>query len=361
MPISVVMIARATLYRIPGGDTLQITETAAFLRKKGIQVDVKITNEIIDYEKYDLIHFFNLTRPADMLIHIRRSGKPYVVSTIFIDYAEFDKSYRKGLSGLLFRFLPADSIEYIKTISRWIKGNDNLMSAEYVLKGQRSSVKKVLAKAAVLLPNSENELKRLRVNYPNDTDYIVVPNGVNSTKFIDHNDTKKNPKMVLCVARIEGIKNQLNLIKAINGTDFQLNIIGAPAPNQLAYYRACKAEASENVHFLGHLETDNLLNYYRSAKVHILPSWFETTGLSSLEAAVMGCQVVITEKGDAKEYFGDQAYYCDPGSPKSIFETLQKAAKEKVNPLLKDKVIADYNWEKAADATLKGYLKAIEK
>ena len=32
----------------------------------------------------------------------------------------------------------------------------------------------------------------------------------------------KDPLMVLCVARIEGIKNQLNLIKALNNTEYQL-------------------------------------------------------------------------------------------------------------------------------------------
>jgi len=37
---------------------------------------------------------------------------------------------------------------------------------------------------------------------------------------------------VLCIARIEGIKNQLNLIKALNDTEFNVLLIGSHAPNQ---------------------------------------------------------------------------------------------------------------------------------
>ncbi len=63
-----------------------------------------------------------------------------------------------------------------------------------------------------------------------------------------------------------------------------------------------------------------------------MPSWFETTGLSSLEAAAMGCNIVITRKGDAYEYFGDYAYYCDPESPDSIFKAIEKAASNSILP-----------------------------
>jgi len=39
----------------------------------------------------------------------------------------------------------------------------------------------------------------------------------------------------------------------------------------------------------------------------VLPSWFETTGLSSIEAGVMGCNIVITDKV-MQEYFSHHAF-----------------------------------------------------
>ncbi len=83
--MKVAFISRATLYTSPGGDTKQLEETAAGLRLMGVQVDVFLANEKIDYSSYDLLHFFNIIRPADVIAHVRKSRKPYVVSTIFVE------------------------------------------------------------------------------------------------------------------------------------------------------------------------------------------------------------------------------------------------------------------------------------
>jgi glycosyltransferase involved in cell wall biosynthesis len=160
---------------------------------------------------------------------------------------------------------------------------------------------------------------------------------------------------VLCVARIEGIKNQLNLIKALNNTRFHLLIIGSHAPNQASYYHHCRSIAAKNVDFIDHIPVEMLLTWYQRAKVHVLPSWFETTGLSSVEAAAMGCNIVITDKGDTREYFGDDAFYCDPSEPKSILEAIEKASLGPFNENLRKKILKYYTWEQAAIQTLKAY------
>src|SRR6476659_304125 len=100
----------------------------------------------------------------------------------------------------------------------------------------------------------------------------------------------------------------------LNGTRFQLYLVGDPAPHHMSYFHECQKQAGNNIHFVRQVSQAELVEYYSKAKVHVLPSWFETAGLSSLEAAAMGCNVVITRKGDAHEYFGDEAEYCDPAS-----------------------------------------------
>ena len=119
--IKVAMIVRSTLYTVQGGDTIQALQTARSLRTQGVTVDIRLTNEQINYEQYQLLHFFNITRPADILYHIRKTDLPFVVSTILINYSEYDKYHRKGISGILFRYLPADSIEYLKAIAAGYK------------------------------------------------------------------------------------------------------------------------------------------------------------------------------------------------------------------------------------------------
>lgn len=354
----VAMIARSTFYAVPGGDTVQALQTARELISLGIETEVKLANEQIAYERYDLLHFFNIIRPADILYHSRKAGKPFVVSTILCNYSEYDKFHRKGIAAL-FSFLAADQLEYLKTIARWLLGKDHLSGKSYLWKGQRKSIVGILNRAAMILPNSESEYLRVVQSYAQKVKYMIVPNGADPALFQYDPAVKKDPRLVLCVARIEGLKNQLNLIKALNDTEYNLLIIGSAAPNQAAYYRKCREIAADNIQFIDHMPQAELVSYYRKAKVHILPSWFETTGLSSVEAALMGCSIVITNKGDAREYFMGAAFYCDPAEPQSILAAVETAASAGMNQALRQKILGNYTWKHAAMQTKKSYQLAI--
>jgi glycosyltransferase involved in cell wall biosynthesis len=356
--MKVAFITRSTLFTVPGGDTVQVVETARHLKEMGVSPEIKLAFDEIDYQQFDMLHFFNLTRPADILYHSKKAQKPFVVSTILCDYSEYDKHHRKGI-GMLFSFLPADGIEYLKTIARWLKGSDHLASSEYLWRGQRSSIDRILKTAGMILPNSLSEHRRISKNYPNKAGCVVVPNGVDTRLFQRDGFTSREADLVICVARIEGIKNQLNLIKALNNTRFRLLIIGTHAPNQKGYYEECRTMAASNITFIDHVPQTELVRHYQRAKVHVLPSWFETTGLSSLEAAVMGCNIVITEKGDAKEYFGTNAFYCDPAEPESILSAIEKASRSSYNEVLHELILKRYTWKQAAIQTYKAYQQTI--
>jgi glycosyltransferase involved in cell wall biosynthesis len=353
--VKILFISRASLFSNRGGDTIQIEQTARWLKKQDVEVDIRLCNEAIDYQSYDLLHFFNIIRPSDILYHIRASSKPYVVSTIFVDYREFDRSQRKGISGFVFRFLPGGIIEYLKVIARALFNGEKIISREYLWMGHRKSIKKIISGSAMLLPNSHNEYRRLSQYFKVEHDYMVVPNAVDPEIFPLTEARTKNPLMVLCVGRFEGLKNQLRLIRALKETEFQLYLVGAASTNQKEYYEECRREAGPNVHFVNQLPQAGLMAYYQEAKVHVLASWFETTGLSSLEAAAMGCNLVITDRGDTREYFEDLAWYCDPGSAESIRKAVEMAAATPVNLALQKKVREQYNWAEAAKKTGEAY------
>jgi glycosyltransferase involved in cell wall biosynthesis len=358
--MKIALITRSTLLTQKGGDTIQVLQTAQCLRRLGVQADIIAANDIPDYSQYDLLHFFNIIRPADILHHIRKFSKPFVVSPVLVDYSEYDKFYRKGLPGLSFRFLSSDTIEYLKTIARGIIGRDRISSLSYLWRGHRKSITDILSKTALLLPNSDLEYERLKELYANELPYMTVHNGIDENLFRPNPIVKKDPNLVVCAARIEGIKNQYNLIKALNNTAYTVVIIGAPAHNQMDYYRRCRNIASKNIIFLDHLSQQELVQYYQKAKVHILPSWFETCGLSTLEAAAMGCNVVITDKGFTREYFEDFAFYCDPSSTASILEAVEKAAASPAREGLQKKILNCYTWKKAAQQTLRAYQKIVK-
>lgn len=355
--MNILFISRATLYKDKGGDTVQVVNTAKYLEKLGAKITIRLCDEKIDYAPFDLIHFFNIIRPADILIHVEKSGKPYVISTIYVDYSEYEKKMRRGISGFVFKRISPDLIEYAKVIARSVINGERISSLSYLVLGQRRAIRKIIRNAAMLLPNSHSEYNRLKKNYSIDHSYKVIPNAIDPSLFKKQvAPVPREANLVICAGRIEGRKNQLNLIRALNGTKYELILIGSPSANQTAYYQACRKMAGANISFIDNISQETLINYYNRAKVHVLPSWFETTGLSSLEAAAMGCNIVITDKGDTREYFENYACYCDPGSPESIFAAVEKAAREDFNEPLREKIFTQYTWLQTAQKTLDAYL-----
>jgi glycosyltransferase involved in cell wall biosynthesis len=353
--VKVAFISRASLFTNRGGDTIQVMQTASWLRKGGLEVDIMLCNEKVPYENYDLLHFFNLIRPADILYHIRKSGKPYVISTIFVDYHEYDQSVRKGLSGFVFRVLPSGFTEYLKVIARYFANGEKIISPEFLFLGHHRSMKKVIRKAALLLPNSAHEYMRLSKVFGISKPFRVIPNAIDQDIFIGSQDHQKEQHTILCVGRVEGLKNQINLIRALNDTAYHLYLIGAASANHSKYYEQCRRVAAPNIFFVDAIPQQELVDYYRRARVHVLPSWFETTGLSSLEAAAMGCNIVVSDRGDVRDYFGDLAFYCDPRSPDSIRKAIDQAATAPLRQALTDKVRKEFTWELAAEKTAAAY------
>jgi glycosyltransferase involved in cell wall biosynthesis len=103
-------------------------------------------------------------------------------------------------------------------------------------------------------------------------------------------------------------------------------LVGYPHPHHPDYYDAAKrmAEKNPNVSIRPGVPHKELISLYQGAKVHILPSWFETTGLVSLEAALCGCNIVTTSRGYARDYFQNMAWYCDPLSLRPFVVPLRR-------------------------------------
>lgn len=360
--MNVLMISRATLYSVMGGDTVQVVQTAKYLRDLGVNVDIKMTNEEIDYQNYDLIHFFNIIRPADILSHIADSNLPFVVSPIYVDFSEYDKQMRKGLLGFAFKFFDLNTIEYLKCLARYVKNGEKIGSNLYLVKGHKNSIKYIARQSEYLLPNSNSEYLRFERDYKVKKDYEVVPYAVDRGTF--NMDAQPDPNYldhVLCVARFEGRKNQLNVIKALKNTDYKLSLVGHVSPNHQSYYEECKREASTapNVKIVSHVKQSELSPIYKASKVHVLASWNETAGLTTMEAALLGCNVVITDKGDTRDHFKDYAFYCEPDDIDSIRRAVTEAYNTPNNGELRKFIMENYTWEIAAKKTLKVYQKAL--
>ncbi len=356
--LKIAFIVRSTLFKIIGGDNVQVVNTSEELKKLGIQVDIFLAGESVDVNEYDLIHLFNVIRPADHLRYIRGLKKPLAISTIYLDYTDFDRWGRGWFFNKLLQLTGKNGADYLKNNYRFLRSQDRLVSPIYLL-GHKRAVKSVLERADILLPNSNSEYKRLYKEYGVSNEYHVIPNGVSEDLFSELPEVVRRDDQVVCVGQIYGLKNQHSLIRAVNNIGARLTIIGKAPPNHINYYNYCESIAGKNVDFVDFIPQERLLNYYASAKVHALPSWFETTGLSSLEAGAMGCNLVVGSGGDTREYFEDKATFCEANDCKSIEKALLKELNKPTDNLFREKVLEKFTWRKAAEETLAAYYKVL--
>lgn len=361
--------SRTTLFSVPGGDTVQVLKTKEYLEKIGVTVDISTDLEP-KLDGYDIVHLFNLIRPQDVLVQVRNAksyNKKVALSTIYGLYTEYDRTARNGISKFVSQILSTSSLEYLKTVARAIKNKEfhkGILS--YLACGHTKAQREIVSSVDVFLPNSASEMDRVIADFQNarHKSFVVVPNAVDSMLFnpnevVVSNDINRYTGCILCVARIEGRKSQLNLVRAMKGLPYQLVLIGKPAPNHLGYFEQIKEEASENVHILGQVDHNLLPQFYKAAKVHALISWMETPGLSSIEAGVMESNLVVTDKGDPRDYFGEYAFYCDPGNVDSIRKALIDAYEAPFNSALRTHILKNFTWERTAEKTLEGYYHAL--
>lgn len=358
--MKVLFISRATLYTSKGGDTVQIMQTARSLRQLDVEVDIALSNDKkIDYSQYQLLHFFNIIRPADIIYHADKSGLPYVVSPIYLSYEDIPKTYKHPLYRAL-GLLGKHGQEYVKTLARCLKNGEKVTSWKYIFLGHRRAITYILRHCTYLLPNSHSEYSRLKADFPEAGRFAVIPNSIDTAVFHEDATTPERKPALLCVARIEPIKNQLNVINALRDTNTPITFVGDAAPNHSAYYQECRRAAYGNVQFISHQEPATVAALYQQHQTHILASWFETTGLSSLEAAACGCTLVVSEKGDTREYFSDHVQYCHPGDLQSIRNAVQQALQTASDPLFAGRIARENNWDMTAQKTITVYKRVLD-
>jgi len=349
--LKVLFVSRSTLYEQAGGDTIQVEQTAHYLRQLGCTVDIYTSGPRPKLDHYEVLHFFNIIRPFDILPFLKeRQKQAFFISSIYVDYSSSVK-YSSWAIRFLYSAFGKNTLELIKAKARWLKGKDRFPGFNYLFRGHKKSIEYLLRQSDAVLAATESEILQLRRDFKSAFKGKKIDLG---TEHIgSFSESTKHEHTILCAGRIEMRKNQLNLIKAVKNSRYQLTLAGQAATNQKKYYKACKEEASPNIKFAGHLSLKELNKEYTKAKVHALPSFHETTGLSSLEALLAGCQIVVSNTDIQKEIFMDKAHYCDPGKPESIAQAIDKAMEKKESH--QNWVKENFSWKQSAEKILNLY------
>jgi glycosyltransferase involved in cell wall biosynthesis len=332
---------------VMGGHSVQAENTAQGLRDLGVDLTVSGEIDPAGDHTYDIVHTFGA---SNQVVRAARRTASAVVATPIWTSSEYlttggRPSTVTGRAEFAVRVASSTARRGIHETARRLRERFDAAALAY-------------ESADLLLPNSQGEAVQIRDDLGVSTPMYVVPNAVDQRWFTPP-DGSTDRAGVAYVGRVEPHKNQLGLIRELRGTGIPVVIAGPSHPHHAEYAAQCRHEADEFVTFHrggGRLE---MREVYRGAAVHALPSWFETTGLASLEAAATGCAVVTTNRGYAGEYFGGDVTYCDPGRRGSIRDAVESALAVGPTPELRRRVIENYTWEHAARATLVGYQLAL--
>jgi glycosyltransferase involved in cell wall biosynthesis len=355
----------------PGGDNTQLSKTRLSLERLGVNVIECELDQLDSPPDVDLAHVFNIQEPEaawTVFQKIRPWGIPIVLSSIYWDMYEYwaenamrERFLWKQLSRVLGKK---------QTAKRYIQWQKLKAPKDSTWKLQRQ----LLSIADRVLPNSVSEGELLRTTFRMDPGFLskvdVVPNGID----LEYYDPLPEPDpsfytafgrrdFVLQVGSINPVKNQLGLIQALFDIPIPIVFVGKVSDAYPEYGQACRKLGTErgDVYFVDHLKYDELPGIYASAAVHALPSWRETPGLVSLEAAATGCRIVTTSIGSTRDYFGDLAWYCHPADPQTIRLAVQSALDAKPAYVLRERILSEFTWHKAGERTLASYKSLLGK
>jgi glycosyltransferase involved in cell wall biosynthesis len=339
-------IAPASISAVNGGLRTQVNMTIEHVKRFGVEpIKISPWDHSIKWSQLDLIHVFGATvENSGIFPQISNLGVPLILSPVF--YSNRNSNHIKV------------SIRIEKLLSAFGSG----IRLDFGIK------KDLCDLADLILPNTGREADLIQYGFGISPSKLnVIPNGVEErfsqavkTPFVEKYGVEE---FVLFVGQASAErKNVISLFRIAQKLRSKLVIIGSF--NDSEYSKRCLdlASRSDNVLLIESLDHNSelLSSAYAAAKVFVLPSHYETPGISALEAGLAGTNIVITNVGGTREYFGEYGFYLDPSSDRSILDSINKALSQEVDQDLKVHILNNYTWEKVAEKTFDQYREMLK-
>ena len=329
-----------------GGDAVQIRHTAQWLRRFGHHVEIQQSNSPTCVG-FDLVHVFNCRHPEafrGQMQAVLQQRIPVVVSPIWISLGEALWGSRTAMAVLKQALRdPAQlqgQLDHLRrrTMVLSLDGAEHhYPQGNEVTQQVYRSIGAALERSTALLPNSWLELQSVRRD-------LLWQGGCFSVA----------PYGVVQAGRVEPAKNPAMLLWALKDTGIPVVLAGSTEiwPE---YVELCRAIGGDRLRLVDHLPPELLASAYAASSCHALPSWCETCGLVSLEAALSGTPIVGSTVGHEVEYLQGDAWLADPADPVSIRRSVEQAmtaGRDSTRPRrLRQRVLEQFNWLRTAEAT----------
>jgi glycosyltransferase involved in cell wall biosynthesis len=340
---------------------LQAANTAAALRLLGVDVTV-VETKAPDARGYDIAHVFGMFEPdvcATQMDVCTSTGVPVALSPIWISRREFfarapvcERTIEKARTAddaarRLSALAKLDVARFMDRRTRVRQDRAEALQTE------------ILQAASVLFPMSALEAREygLRLHVRN-VQFVIVPNAVDHALDQPWADERAG---LMCAGRIESMKNQALTALALRTMTEPLTFVGeAYDPHYLSVVRRFAGPA---LTIRDRVSPVEVYAMFANTKVHVMPSWGEVASIVNLEAAACGMQIVAGDRGSEMEYLGDAAEYADPADPdsiaKAVGQALRRPPRRRGDAL--DLRVRALTWRRAAERTLQGYQRALQR
>jgi glycosyltransferase involved in cell wall biosynthesis len=186
----------------------------------------------------------------------------------------------------------------------------------------------------------------------------IIPQYVDVGKYYVDKEYENREFDLICVGRIEEGKRQNEVIELISKTNIKVMFVGKVNENKDYSKSFLKSlEHNPNLKHVDFANSVELLELYNNAKSHVLLSKRESPGLVNIEAALCGCNTIISSNGPIREYFSDFTYVWDDLEDSEGFTSLLKTIINRPP----DKEYRDYLVRMVGKNNLESYLNIYKK
>jgi glycosyltransferase involved in cell wall biosynthesis len=117
-----------------------------------------------------------------------------------------------------------------------------------------------------------------------------------------------------------------------------------------------KLGLQDHVRLTGHVPPEDLVGFYNMAQLTVFPSFYESFGLTNVEANACGCPLITSKTGGSPEAAGNAAIYIDPLNVDEIADAIKRILSDDTlrRELIEKGLInvQRFSWEKTARETL---------
>ncbi len=228
-----------------------------------------------------------------------------------------------------------------------------------------------------IIASTEQEKKELMLHYGAPPQSIsIVPCGVNLELFhpMDKEIARQqlgftDDKLVLFVGRIEPLKGIEQLLKAMpywpNNQRPRLVIVGGDEHSQdeleSLHELSRQLEIQDSVTFSGLIKHEQTPYFYSAADVCVVPSYYESFGLTALESLACGTPVVATDVGAFKSVIrqGETGYVVKDNAPCRLADKiallLDRPSPDTESTLSIRASVSQFSWPNIAETIVKEF------